>query len=125
MRFDDLDEPRLSNTGFAAEDHRLSHAFFDPRPALQEVCDFRFSPYQGRQRRTRAHPETAIAIRIWQHAVKHEGLGHPMQALYAQGLAAEVRLDQSVSRSTHDHSMRRCQVLDTGGHSRGVSQGEM
>ena len=125
MRLDDLDEPRLPNTGFAAEEHRLSHAFFDPRPALQEACDVRFSSYQGRSRWTGACFETAGALYIWQHAVQHEGLGHPTQALDAQGLTAEIRLDQSVRRRTHDHGMRRCQVLDTGGYSRGVSQGEM
>jgi hypothetical protein len=125
MRLDDLDEPRLPNTGFAAEEHRLSHAFFDPRPALQEACDVRFSSYQGRSRWTGARFETAGALYIWQHAVKHEGLGYPTQALYAQGLTAEIRLDQSVRRSTHDYGMRRCQVLDTGGDSRGVSQSEM
>src|SRR5262245_27500252 len=122
MVLEDLHQARLTDAGFATEQHHLSSAGFAPLPAFTEQLDFLLSAHQRRQSSCCCRFQATPPLTFTNDSVHLNWRRNTFQEVRAEILTVEQAFDEAISSCADDDCIRLGQSLHTSSNVGGIAQ---
>jgi hypothetical protein len=120
-----LHEARFANARFAAEEHYLSEAVLDLRPALQQQPHFLFPAHERSQAGAASRVQATAGRALIQHLIDLQWLGEALEEWSAERLAGKEAAKQLQGRGTDHQGIGRCEPLQAGGEVGGLAERQL